>query len=119
MAIPVRQGRAGAKRLASALAPCKARAPAGVASRARTHEAERAQAQARSRFSLAAAWEDYDDDGDPDLFVANDFGAKNLYRNDGGRFVDVTTSAGITGHGMGLSATWWPRHKPRDRACAR
>ncbi|MBX3464206.1 MAG: VCBS repeat-containing protein [Planctomycetes bacterium] len=30
-----------------------------------------------------------------------------LLRNVGGRFVDVSASAGIAGHGMGLSATWW------------
>jgi hypothetical protein len=30
-----------------------------------------------------------------------------LLRHVGGRFVDVSTSAGINGHGMGLSATWW------------
>jgi hypothetical protein len=30
-----------------------------------------------------------------------------LLRNIGGRFVDVTTSSGIGGHGMGLSATWF------------
>jgi hypothetical protein len=30
-----------------------------------------------------------------------------LLRNVAGRFVDVSTSAGIAGHGMGLSATWW------------
>ncbi len=34
------------------------------------------------RFSLAAAWDDYDNDGDQDLYVANDFGRNNLYRND-------------------------------------
>src|SRR4030095_10593659 len=33
------------------------------------------------RYHFAAAWADYDDDGWPDLFVANDFGTKNLYRN--------------------------------------
>jgi enediyne biosynthesis protein E4 len=31
----------------------------------------------------------------------------HLLRNVGGRFVDVSTSAGIAGFGMGLSATWW------------
>ncbi|MBM4060726.1 MAG: RNA-binding protein [Planctomycetes bacterium] len=30
-----------------------------------------------------------------------------LLRNVGGRFVDVSGSAGITGYGMGLSAVWW------------
>ena len=38
--------------------------------------------QNNSRFSFAAAWEDYDNDGDPDLYVANDYGRNNLYRND-------------------------------------
>ncbi len=42
-----------------------------------------------SRFSLIGVWADYDDDGDPDLYVANDSGRNNLYRNDGGRFTDV------------------------------
>ena len=39
---------------------------------------------------LSAAWWDYDDDGDQDLYVANDFkDPDHLYRNDGGTFVDV------------------------------
>ena len=39
---------------------------------------------------LAASWFDYDDDGDPDLYVANDFfGPDHLYRNDRGKFIDV------------------------------
>ena len=42
--------------------------------------------QNNSRFSFAAAWEDYDNDGDPDLYVANDYGRNNLYRNDKGSF---------------------------------
>jgi hypothetical protein len=58
------------------------------------------------RFSLAAAWEDYDDDGDPDLYVANDFGRNNLYRNDGGRFVDVAVEAGVEDVSAGMGASW-------------
>jgi hypothetical protein len=33
------------------------------------------------RYSYAASWEDFDTDGDMDLYVANDFGRNNLYRN--------------------------------------
>jgi hypothetical protein len=39
------------------------------------------------------------------LFYAGQ--ADRLFRNDGGRFVDVTEAAGIADQGLGLSATWW------------
>lgn len=58
------------------------------------------------RFSFAAAWGDYDDDGDPDLYVANDFGRNNLYRNDGGHFTDVAAEAGVEDISAGMSAAW-------------
>jgi len=58
------------------------------------------------RWSFAAAWEDYDEDGDPDLYVANDYGRNNLYRNDNGKFVDVADSAGVEDVGSGMSAAW-------------
>jgi hypothetical protein len=58
------------------------------------------------RFSFAAAWADYDDDGDLDLYVANDFGRKNLYRNDGGRFTDVAAAVGVEDIGAGMSVAW-------------
>jgi hypothetical protein len=57
-----------------------------------------------SRFTFAAVWEDYDNDGDQDLFVANDFGRNNLYRNDGGRFRDVTEEVGMDDGAFGMSA---------------
>jgi tetratricopeptide (TPR) repeat protein len=60
-----------------------------------------------NRFSFAAAWCDYDDDGWPDLYVANDFGRKNLYKNDRGRFHDVAAEAGVEDIGPGMSATWF------------
>ena len=58
------------------------------------------------RFSLAASWEDYDGDGDADLYVANDYGRNNLYRNDGGRFVDVAGDAGVEDISSGMSVSW-------------
>ena len=63
------------------------------------------------RFSFAAAWEDYDNDGDPDLYVANDFGRNNLYRNDISpgaepRFVDVAASEGAEDSASGMSVSW-------------
>ena len=58
------------------------------------------------RFSYAAAWEDYDRDGDLDLYVANDFGRNNLYRNDEGRFRDVAASAGVEDLSAGMSVSW-------------
>ena len=58
------------------------------------------------RFSLAASWEDVDGDGDQDLYVANDYGRNNLYRNDGGRFVDVAGEAGVEDISSGMSVSW-------------
>ena len=58
------------------------------------------------RFSFAATWEDYDNDGDVDLYVANDFGRNNLYRNDHGSFVDVAADAGVEDISAGMSVSW-------------
>ena len=58
------------------------------------------------RSSFAAAWEDYDNDGDPDLYVGNDAGRNNLYRNDNGHFTDVAIAAGVEDHAFGMSVTW-------------
>jgi hypothetical protein len=46
-------------------------------------------------YGQGAAVGDYDNDGDPDLYVTN-FGSNVLYRNNGdGTFSDVTDSAGV------------------------
>jgi tetratricopeptide (TPR) repeat protein len=63
--------------------------------------------QNNNRFSFAPAWCDYDGDGWPDLYVANDFGRHNLYRNRGGRFEDVARAAGVEDIGPGMSAAWF------------
>nr|WP_232285860.1 FG-GAP-like repeat-containing protein [Aquimarina agarilytica] len=76
--------------------------------------------------SVQATFFDYDKDGDLDVYVANypptSFNASNtyyrfkmrdvsdvdsdkLYRNDGGKFVDVSVQAGVASFGLSLSAT--------------
>jgi len=62
--------------------------------------------QNNTRFSFAAGWEDYDRDGDPDLYVANDYGRNNLYRNDGGQFVDVAGELDVEDMSSGMSVSW-------------
>lgn len=57
--------------------------------------------------SLQATWADYDEDGDPDVFIANDWAPDNLFRNDGeSGFTDVTKEAGLTEFGFAMGATW-------------
>ena len=61
-------------------------------------EAGAAAGVADPRPTRAAAWGDFDGDGDPDLLVGFAPGAGSvlrLYRNDRGRFVDVTDAAGV------------------------
>src|SRR6266550_3070409 len=60
------------------------------------------------RYSFACAWGDYNSDGLPDLYVANDFGRNNLYRNNGGgEFTAVSAEADVEDVGAGMSATWF------------
>ncbi len=60
----------------------------------------------RERWSYAAAWADYDRDGDVDLYVANDYGPNSLYRNDGGRFEEVGQEIGAADYGNGMGISW-------------
>lgn len=58
-------------------------------------------------WSFAASFADYDNDGDPDLSVANDFGQNRLYRNRGdGTFEEVSLSSGTTDPGFGMGVSW-------------
>ena len=64
-----------------------------------------------ARHSYAASWEDYDNDGDLDLYVANDYGPNCLYRNDGSgangsRFTEVAESVGAQDQASGMSSSW-------------
>jgi hypothetical protein len=58
-------------------------------------------------WGLAGAWGDYDSDGDPDLYVGNEFGSNSLYRNDGdGRFTQVAQQAGALDRGAAMGVAW-------------
>ncbi len=69
--------------------------------------AETGMNENNNRFSFAPAWCDFNEDGWPDLYVANDFGRKNLYVNRDGRFRDKAAEAGVEDIGPGMSAAWF------------
>jgi hypothetical protein len=57
------------------------------------------------RYSFACAWGESDASGSPDLYVANDFGRSNLYRNNGdGTFTAISGRAHVEDAGAGMSA---------------
>lgn len=59
------------------------------------------------RHTYQASWSDFDQDGDPDLYLANDFAVNSLMRNDGDAgFVDVADDTGTTDIGFGMGASW-------------
>jgi tetratricopeptide (TPR) repeat protein len=60
--------------------------------------------QNNTRYSFCCGWSDFNRDGWPDLYVVNDFGRKNLYRNNGnGTFTDIASQAGVEDVGAGMS----------------
>ncbi len=59
------------------------------------------------RYSFACAWGEAGATGSPDLYVVNDFGRNNLYRNRGdGTFEAVSHAAHVEDVGAGMSAAW-------------
>jgi tetratricopeptide (TPR) repeat protein len=66
--------------------------------------AETGLSQNNTRYSFCCGWTDFNRDGWPDLYVVNDFGRKNLYRNNGnGTFTDIAAQAGVEDIGAGMS----------------
>jgi hypothetical protein len=59
------------------------------------------------RNTLQSTFCDVDDDGDVDLYVANDFGPNVFLRNDGGgAYSDVTAEMGTADIGFGMGASF-------------
>jgi tetratricopeptide (TPR) repeat protein len=64
--------------------------------------------QNNNRYSFTCGWTDDSGDGWPDCYVVNDFGKKNLYRNNGNAtFTDTAREVGVEDVGAGMSVCWW------------
>jgi hypothetical protein len=58
-------------------------------------------------WGLGAAFADYDNDGNLDLYISNYVGPNRLLHNDGkGHFTDVSTPAGLAYEGWGKGPSW-------------
>lgn len=54
-----------------------------------------------------ASWADYDNDGDADVYLSNDFAPNTLLRNEGDwRFSDVTEPSQTADQGFGMGVSW-------------
>lgn len=65
---------------------------------------------------MGASWGDYDNDGYPDLFLANSRENQLYHNNADGTFTDVTASAGVAGCNTCYSSCglWWDHDRDGD-----
>lgn len=56
--------------------------------------------------TMSASWGDYDNDGDQDVFLANDKGNDGLFRNDNGVFVKISGSPVTSSGGNSFGSQW-------------
>lgn len=84
-----------------------------------TEVARRAGVADTAGRSLSATWTDFDEDGWPDLYVANDVSDNVLYQNRGnGTFQDVSHAARVADYrgAMGLAVGDWDGDGDQDMA---
>ena len=65
--------------------------------------------------TFQATFADYDVDGDPDVYVANDFAPNTMFRNEGGVFVDVTEETNAEDVGFGMGVSWGDYDRDGDQ----
>ena len=59
------------------------------------------------RQTTQGTWSDFDDDGDLDLYLSNDYSTNMMFRNDGeSGFVDVTKPTQTADVGFGMGVSW-------------
>lgn len=59
------------------------------------------------RNTYQSSWSDVDLDGDPDVYLANDFAPNNLFINDGDwQFTDRAEATGVSDFGFGMGVGW-------------
>ncbi len=64
-------------------------------------------ALASYRNTFQAGWADFDEDGDADVYIANDFALNQFVRNDGnGKFTSITDETGTADIGFGMGNSW-------------
>ena len=86
--------------------------PLGLAAQSFQNQTEASGTLNSSLYSTGLAWGDYDNDGDPDLYVTNWATAVSvprnaLYRNEGnGAFADVATALGVDVVSNSSAAAW-------------
>ena len=57
--------------------------------------------------TFQASWCDFDQDGDQDVYVCNDFANDDLFRNDGeAGFVNISKESGLERIGAGMGVSW-------------
>ncbi|MBL8271886.1 FG-GAP repeat domain-containing protein [Steroidobacter sp.] len=52
-------------------------------------------------------WIDFDNDGDLDLYVTQRYTSNRMYRNDGGRFVDISGVSGLNDPRRSVGSCWF------------